>query len=71
MNVFHWLGDEIKRKHVIVNLITIQAVAPFTDIDLIPAWIDNHMPNKVWGEITYTFPNVNGYTPGVWKLKVI
>ena len=29
---------------------------------LIPAWISNHTPNKVWGEITYLFPNFNGCT---------
>ena len=23
---------------------------------------NNHMPSKLWGEITYTFPNVNGGT---------
>ena len=27
---------------------------------LIPVWISNHMPNKMWGEITYLFPNFNG-----------
>ena len=26
----------------------------------IPAWISNHMPSKVWYEITYPFPNFNG-----------
>ena len=28
---------------------------------LIPSWISNHMSSKVWGEITYPFPNFNGY----------
>ena len=23
-----------------------------------PAWINNHMPSKVWNEITYPFPNL-------------
>ena len=27
---------------------------------LIPAWISNNMPAKVWGEITYPFLNFNG-----------
>ena len=27
---------------------------------LIPPWISNHMPNKMWDEITYPFPNFNG-----------
>ena len=25
----------------------------------IPVWISNHMPSKVWNEITYSFPNFN------------
>ena len=29
---------------------------------LIPAWISNLMPSKVWDEITYPFLNVNGAT---------
>ena len=27
----------------------------------IPAWISNHMPSKVWDEITDTFLNFNGF----------
>ena len=34
-------------------------------LTLIPAWISNHMPNKVWDEITYPFPNFNGCTTRV------
>ena len=29
---------------------------------LIPAWISNYVPSKVWNEITYPFLNFNGYT---------
>ena len=29
----------------------------FTGLTLIPAWISNHMPSKVWDEINYPFPN--------------
>ena len=29
---------------------------------LMPAWIINDTYNKVWGEITYPFPNFNGAT---------
>ena len=25
-----------------------------------PVWINNHIPKKVWDEITYKFPNGNG-----------
>ena len=30
------------------------------------AWISNHMPNQMRGEITYPFPNFNG--ANVWEL---
>ena len=30
-------------------------------------WISNHMISKVWGEITYPFPNFNGATVEVWE----
>ena len=34
----------------------------------LPAWISNHMPSKVWDEITYPFPNFNSCTVEVWEL---
>ena len=37
------------------------------DGSLIPAWISNNMPCKVWDEITYPFPNYNGSTVEVWE----
>ena len=38
--------------------------APFYQhgLTLIPAWISNHMPSKVWDEITDPLLNFNGYT---------
>ena len=38
--------------------------APFTNMDqlLSLAWISDHMPSKVWDELTYPFPNFNGCT---------
>ena len=41
--------------------------APFywDGLILMPARISNHMPSKVWYEITYPFPNFNGATIGV------
>ena len=30
------------------------------ELTLIPAWKSNHMPSKVWDEITYPFPNIKG-----------
>ena len=35
-------------------------------LPLIPAWISNRMPSKVWDETTYPFPNFNGSTIEVW-----
>ena len=37
-------------------------------LTLIPAWISNHMPRKVWAEITYPFQNFNGCTVEFWEL---
>ena len=31
-------------------------------LTFIPSWINNHIPSKVWDEITYAFPNFNGCT---------
>ena len=31
-------------------------------LTLIPAWMSNHMPGRVWDEITYPFLNFNGCT---------
>ena len=36
-------------------------------LTLIPAWITNHLPGKVWDEITYPFLNFNGATVEVWE----
>ena len=36
---------------------------------LIPSWISNHMPCKVWGEITYPFQNFNGFAIEVLEWK--
>ena len=35
-------------------------VVLFTSITLIPAWASNDTNHKVWGVITYPFPNLNG-----------
>ena len=34
-------------------------------LTLIPAWISNHMPSKMWDEIIYPFLNFNGATVAV------
>ena len=33
-----------------------------TSATLTPAWICYHMANKVWDDLTYQFPNVNGWS---------
>ena len=42
---------------------------PFTNMELtlIPARISNYIHYKVWGEITYPFPNFHGKTVEVWE----
>ena len=32
------------------------------ELTVIPSWISNYMPRKVWNEITYPFLNFNGFT---------
>ena len=36
-------------------------------LTLIPAWISNHMPSKVWDEITYPLPNFSACSIKVWE----
>ena len=36
-------------------------------LTLIPAWISNYMPSKMWNEITYPFPNFNHCIIEVWE----
>ena len=31
-------------------------------LTIIPAWVSNYMPGKMWDEITYPFLNFNGCT---------
>ena len=43
------------------------------ELTLIPAWIRNYMPGKVWDKITYPLPNFNdaiGYL-SMLRLKLI
>ena len=36
-------------------------------LTLIPTWIDNHIPSKVWDEITDPFQNFSGATVELWE----
>ena len=54
--------------HVCISKeVTVSSCVWFQMDILIPAWISNHMPNKVWDKITYPFPNFNGCTVVVWE----
>ena len=37
-------------------------------LTVIPAWISNDVASKVWGEITYPFPNINDGTVEILEL---
>ena len=39
----------------------------YHSLALILAWMNNHMPSKMWNNITYRFPNFNGTTVEVWE----
>ena len=36
-------------------------------LTIIPSWINNRMPSKVWDQITYPLRNVNGCTVEIWE----
>ena len=54
---YHWM-DFIAGQEITISS------SPFYKhgLTLIPAWISNHMPGKVWDEITYPFLNFNSCT---------
>ena len=41
-------------------------LAPFTNVDLISAWINNYIHHKVWNKITYPFLNLNAATAHIY-----
>ena len=36
-------------------------------LTFIPSWMSNHMPSKLWNEITYPFPNFPFHSVEVWE----
>ena len=34
---------------------------------VLPAWTNNHIPNKIWNEITLSLPNFDGCTVEIWE----
>ena len=70
--IYHCPTDTQRNNDVVKTLLLRRVPAgwgPFYQLGLtiIPSWISNHMPSKVWDEITYPFPNFNGCTVEVWK----
>ena len=60
-----FLADFIVQRMSLWNRYSVKdSSSPFYyhGLTLIPAWISNYMPGKVWGEITYPFLNFNGCT---------
>ena len=67
----HWYGTAVRQATAMDEIKLVHAssiLGPFSQyrLTLIPAWISNHIPNKVWDEITYSSPNLNGCTVEVW-----
>ena len=61
MNVSHnydWCSNEASKIRPVVS----EKHKMTSGLTLIPAWISNYMPGKVWDEITYPFLNFNGCT---------
>ena len=42
----------------------------YHDPTIIPVWLSNHTPSKVWDEIIYSFPNFNGRTTNITHFKI-
>ena len=66
-----WADADLVRTHYYMFAGIISGIRPCHGIlgsfyshglTLIPTWISNHIPRKVWNEITYPFPNFNGAT---------
>ena len=57
---------------IVMKIPILNPTHPFTNLllSLIPAWIRIHIHRKVWHEITYPFPNVNGCTVEVWEWMI-
>ena len=61
MMVILKLSDEIVRMWIPQNFTDCKLTSVQVK-KLIPAWISNYMPGKVWDEIIYPFLNFNGCT---------
>ena len=54
--------DEINFNWIFKSCVHHQGPPLLTWINFNPSRISDHMPSKVWDEITYPFPNFNGCT---------
>ena len=58
------------RKHCVEGLkLQTRSLGPFYwhGLNFIPAWINSHIPCRVWDKITFPFPNFNGITAEDWE----
>ena len=54
------------RFHIFINIYAFTYIFTlFYGLTLIPTWMSNRMPSKLWDEITYPFLNFNGCTVDV------
>ena len=65
--------DLIEDKPILIQVLAWCHQGPLllTWISFNPAWINNHMPAKMWDENTYPSPHFNGFTTEVWKWIII
>ena len=66
LRTYHWQGAKLGCLQQQEN----GRIFYFHELTLIPAWISNHMPSKMWDEIIHPFPNSNGCTVEVNGLVV-
>ena len=60
-----FLLTKLTRKRLSITLAHWNLDPPL--LTIIPAWIINIIPGKVWDEITQSFPNFNGCIIDVWE----
>ena len=53
--------------HLVSHLNECHLIDLLTCINFNPSIVSNHMPCKMWDEITYQFPNFNGCAAEVWE----
>ena len=55
-----WFGNYRAACHNVIS-----GCSEFCNLN--PAWISDYVHYKMWDEITYPFPNINGATVAVWE----